>query len=71
MVPRVIELRRTSGHPVVVNADLIETIEIADDGTTSVVLTTGNLLVVRESPREIREAVVAFRRALLAPPGPG
>jgi uncharacterized protein YlzI (FlbEa/FlbD family) len=60
----VIALTRTNGHPIVVNADLIETVESADDGTTVVLLTSGNALTVSEQPDAVREAVVAFRRRI-------
>jgi uncharacterized protein YlzI (FlbEa/FlbD family) len=60
----VIALTRTNGHPIVVNADLIETVESADDGTTVVLLTTGNTLAVSERPDAVREAAVAFRRRI-------
>lgn len=59
-----IALTRTNGHPIVVNADLIETVESADDGTTVVLLTSGNALTVSEQPDAVREAVVAFRRRI-------
>ena len=62
-----ISLTRPNGHPIVVNADLIEMIESADDGTTVVLLTTGNTLTVNETPDAVREAVVAFRRRIHAP----
>ncbi len=62
-----ISLTRQNGHPIVVNADLIEMIESADDGTTVVLLTTGNTLTVNETPDAVREAVVAFRRRIHAP----
>ena len=59
-----IVLTRTNGHPIVVNADLIETVESADDGTTVVLLTTGNALAVSEGPDAVCEAVVVFRRRI-------
>lgn len=62
-----IALTRPNGHLVIVNSDLIETVESADDGTTVVVLTTGNTLAVNETPDGVQEAVVAFRRRILAP----
>ena len=62
-----ISLTRPNGHPIVVNADLIEMIESADDGTTVVLLTTGNTLTVSETPDAVRELVVAFRRRIHAP----
>lgn len=59
-----IALTRTNGHPIVVNADLIETVESAGDGTTVVLLTTGNTLAVNEAPATVREAVVTYRRRI-------
>jgi flagellar protein FlbD len=67
-VETVIELRRPNGHPIVVNGDLIETVETAEDGATVVTLTTGNTLVVTQTPEEVRDAVVAFRRQIASPP---
>jgi len=64
-----IALTRPNGHPIVVSADLIETVETAGDGTTVIVLTSGNTLAVRETPSAVSEAVVAFRRRLAAPSG--
>jgi flagellar protein FlbD len=63
----VISLSRPNGRPVIVNADLIETVERTDDGTTTVALTTGNVLAVMETPDAVRDAVVAYRRSLRAP----
>ncbi|MBC5811126.1 MAG: flagellar FlbD family protein [Candidatus Eremiobacteraeota bacterium] len=57
-----IVLTRNNGKAVVVNADLIETVEAAGDGTTVVTLTTGNLLGVEESIEAVRDAVLAYRR---------
>ncbi|GEM_PF-2481157 len=64
-----IALTRPNGHPIVVSADLIETVESADDGTTVIVLTTGNVLAVNEAPGAVSEAVVAFRRRIASPSG--
>ena len=63
-----IVLHRPSGHIVVVNADIIETVEALPDGATTVTLTSGNLLEVAETPEAVRDAVVAFRRAIVAVP---
>ena len=57
-----IRLTRLNGQPVTVNCDLIETIEESDG--TIVALTTGNVLVVRDSMAEIEEKVVAFKRKI-------
>jgi flagellar protein FlbD len=57
-----ITLTRANGHPVMLNCDLIESIE--SDVDTVITLTTGNLVVVRERPEEIEAKVVAFRRKI-------
>ncbi len=59
-----IALHRLTGHPVIVNADLIEIVERSDDGETVVTLTTGNVLVVSEAPEAVREAALAYRRSI-------
>ena len=59
-----IALTRPNGQPIVVNADLIETVESASDGSTVVLLTTGNTLAVTEKPDGVREAVIAYRRRI-------
>ncbi len=63
-----IVLHRPSGHIVVVNADIIETVEAVAGGASAVTLTSGNVLEVAESPEAVRDAVVAFRRAIVAGP---
>jgi len=60
----VIVLTRHNGKALVVNADLIETVEAADDGTTVITLTTGNVLAVEESLEAVRDAAIAFRRRI-------
>jgi uncharacterized protein YlzI (FlbEa/FlbD family) len=59
-----IALHRPNGQLVVVNADLIESVESDEEGATVVTLTTGNVLAVSESPDGVREAAVAFRRSI-------
>lgn len=59
-----IALHRSNGRLVVVNADLIETVEFDDADSTVVTLTTGNALAVTESPEAVRDAVVAYRRSI-------
>lgn len=59
--------RLSSGSALVLNADLIETIEATPD--TVITLTNGHKILVRESPQEITRRVVAFRRSIEhAPP---
>ncbi len=59
-----IVLTRLNGQPVMLNCDLIETVE--RNGETIITLTTGNVVVVREALDEIERKVVAFKQKLLA-----
>ncbi len=58
-----IHLTRLNQAPLVVNADLIEHLEMTPD--TVIVLTTGQKILVRETADEIIEKVVRFRRSVL------
>jgi flagellar protein FlbD len=60
----VIQLTRLNNQPFAVNSDLIKFIENAPD--TVVTLTSGEKIVVLETPELVIEKVIAFRRALLA-----
>jgi len=57
-----IPLRRLNNQPLVVNCDLIESVEATPD--TVVTLTSGNKLIVRESLDEIRRRVIEFKREI-------
>ncbi len=59
-----IALTRPNGQPVMLNCDLIESVE--EDVETIVTLTTGNVVVVREPLEEIERKVVAFKREIYA-----
>ena len=61
-----IQLTRMNRVPVVLNSDLIEHIETTPD--TVVSLTNGHKILVLDSPDEIIERVVQFRRAVIAQP---
>ena len=61
-----ISLTRINRHPIVINSDLIEHIESTPD--TIVSLTNGEKFLVLESPREIIERVIDFRRAIQQQP---
>lgn len=54
-------LTRLNHVPIMLNPDLIEHVEVTPD--TVVVLTTGHSFMVLESAEEIRDRVIAFRRA--------
>ena len=60
-----IQLTRINHHEITVNADLIEHIEATPD--TVLALTTGQKLMVLESPSEIVRRVIDFRRRIAAP----
>ena len=58
-------LTRLNRVPLVLNSDMIEHIEATPD--TVITLTNGQILRVRESPEEVIERIVAFRRRICAP----
>jgi flagellar protein FlbD len=60
-----ITLTRLNGRPVMLNCDLIESIE--EDGHTVVTLTTGNAVVVRDPMTEVEAKIVAFKRKIFGP----
>ena len=61
-----IRLTRLNRVPLVLNSDLIEHVEATPD--TVIALTTGQKIVVLESPEEIVRRIVDFRRSLVAGP---
>lgn len=63
-----IEVTRLNGEELVVNAELIETVEATPD--TVITLTTGKKLIVRESPGDVVHRVLAYRRAAYNKTGP-
>ncbi len=66
-VSLMIKLTRLNRVPLIVNADLIEHVEGAAD--TLVALTNGQKFLVLESPEEIVDKVLEFRRAIMAGAG--
>jgi flagellar protein FlbD len=59
-----IKLTRLNHVPLIVNADLIEHVEVTPD--TVVALTTGQKFMVLESAEEVVEKVIQYRKALLS-----
>lgn len=70
-----ITLTRLNGRPVMLNCDLIESVEengplIPSEveglgtGETVITLTTGNVVIVREPMTEIEQRVVAFKKSI-------
>lgn len=60
-----IALTRLNHKEVLLNSDLIETIETTPD--TVITLTTGQKLMVLESSEEVVDRIVTFRRMILNP----
>jgi flagellar protein FlbD len=58
----VIDLSKINGKAIVVNCELIESIEGGPD--TVVTLTTGSKIVVQDRPAEIVRKVIEYRRAV-------
>ena len=58
-----IQLTRLNHVPLILNSDLIEHIDVTPD--TVIALTNGQSFLVRESPEEVVEKVVAFRQLIL------
>jgi len=58
-----IQLTRLNHVPLIVNADLIEHVEVTPD--TVVALTTGQKFLVLESAGDVVEKVVEYRRAIM------
>ena len=58
-----IQLTRLNKHPLIVNSDLIKFVERSAD--TIITLVTGEKIVVGESPEEICQRILEFRRSLL------
>ena len=63
-----IPIKLLNGQIIHVNADLVETVASAPD--TIITLTSGRKIVASTSPEEILEAVVRYRRRILAPQAP-
>src|SRR5262249_9176699 len=63
-----VRLTRRNHLPVVVNSDLIEHIEETPD--TVIILTTGQVLRVRETVDEVVDRIVEFRRRIQSPDPP-
>lgn len=60
-----IQLTRLNGQPIMVNADLIESVETTPD--TVITLVSGNKLIVRDSFETIQDRIVEFKRKIYGP----
>lgn len=61
-----IRLTRINRVPFVLNSDLIEHVEVTPD--TVITLTNGQKFLVLESPDEVVEHIVQFRRRIFSSP---
>lgn len=59
---QMINVTKLNHTPIVLNADLIENIEVTPD--TVITLTSGRKIMVLESPEEIIRRTIQFRRRL-------
>jgi len=55
-----IKVKRINGEEVVINAELIETVEARPDTTIS--LSTGNKIIVKDTVSEVIEKIMEYRR---------
>lgn len=60
-----IALTRLNGHPLMINCDLIESLEETPD--TVVTLVSGNKLVVRDKMRDVQQKIIDFKRKIYGP----
>jgi len=61
-----IKLTKLNGEELMLNSDLIETIEERPD--TTILLTNEKFLLVSESAEEVVDKIIEFRRKILAVP---
>jgi flagellar protein FlbD len=57
-----IEIKKLSDQVIILNSDLIETIEATPD--TMITLTTGRKIVVKDSVDEVLKKVIEYRRSI-------
>ncbi|MCM1467194.1 MAG: flagellar FlbD family protein [Alistipes sp.] len=58
-----IELTRLNNSQIMINCDLIETVEENPD--TVITLTTGKKFVVKESRQDIRDLVISYKQQII------
>ena len=59
-----IEVTRLNGTTVLINSDLIETLEETPD--TVISLTTGRKFIVKESRQEVKSLVKSYKRDIMS-----
>lgn len=60
-----IHVSRLDESDLIVNSDMIEFVEATPD--TIITLTDGKKIIVKESPEEIVDRIVAFRQRVMTP----
>ncbi len=60
-----IALRRLNNQQIMVNAELIEQVEVTPD--TVITLTSGNKLIVRDTMEEIQAKIIDYKRRVYGP----
>ena len=60
-----IEVTRLKGAKIIINAELIETVEETHD--TVITLTSGKKFIVNETSREITDLVINYKRKIHTP----
>jgi flagellar protein FlbD len=61
----VIFITRTNGRQIYINPELIQSVEATPD--TVITLAGNKVMIVKESPREVAERFIEYRRRTLAP----
>lgn len=59
-----IEVTKLNGKKLIVNAELIETVEETPD--TVISFTTGKKIIVKESRQEVKNLVISYKKELFA-----
>ncbi|MBE5846355.1 MAG: flagellar protein FlbD [Lachnospiraceae bacterium] len=59
-----IEVTKLNGQKILVNPDLLETVEETPD--TVILLTTGRKLIIKESRQEVKNLVKSYRKDIFA-----
>lgn len=57
-----IDLTRLNGSTIMVNCDLIETVEETPD--TVITLTTGHKFIVKESRQDLKKLILSYKRKI-------
>ncbi len=59
---KMIEVKRINGRDLIINAELIEFIEVTPD--TIISMSTGKKIIVKDTPEEVIKKVLEYRREI-------